>query len=151
MPHAEHVEVQVEGFPKPFVITRATPAADWTYTLPPLPPEYYSYSFLVDGTNVVDPHNVSTKPSAFRVQSVFLVPGGTSGLAPWEIQDVPHGTVHHHEYTSAIVKRDSSYYVYTPPGYDPAIKYPILYLLHGYSDVANAWTDMGKATPSSIT
>jgi enterochelin esterase-like enzyme len=142
MPHADHVEVQVEGFAKPFVLQKATPGTDhWTYTLAPLPPEYYSYSFLVDGTNVVDPHNVVTKPSAFRVQSIFLIPGHQL----WEPRDVPRGTVHHHEYTSAIVQRTSSYYVYTPPGYNAAHKYPVLYLLHGYSDEGWAWTDMAKA------
>ncbi len=146
MPHAEQVLVQVEGFAKPFSMQRST-AADkaghWTYTLGPLPPEFYSYSFLVDGTNVVDPHNVLLKPSAFRVQSVFLVPGHQL----WEERDVPHGTVHRHEYTSAIVKRTSSYYVYTPPGFKEGDgrKYPVLYLLHGYSDEAWAWTDMAKA------
>ena len=142
MPHAEHVEVQVEGFARPFAM-KADAAGHWTYTLPPLAPEYYSYSFLVDGTNVVDPHNVVTKPSAFRVQSVLLVPGRQL----WEERDVPHGTVHHHVYTSAIVKRTSSYFVYTPPGFDAAAKrtYPVLYLLHGYSDEAWAWTDMAKA------
>ncbi len=141
MPHAEDVEVQVEGFSKPFPMTRPTPTADWTYTLQPLPPELYSYSFLVDGTNVVDPHNVVSKPSAFRIQSVFTIPGHEL----WEVRDVPHGVVHHHEYTSTIVKRTSPYYVYTPPGYDPAVKYPVLYLLHGYSDESWAWTDMAKA------
>ena len=147
MPHAEHAEVQVEGFAKPFPMKQAeasggTPG-DWTYALAPLPPEYYSYSFLVDGTNVVDPHNVVTKPSAFRVQSVFLVPGHQL----WEPRDVPHGTVSRHEYTSAIVKRTSPYYVYTPPGFKPGDgrRYPVLYLLHGYSDESWAWTDMGKA------
>ena len=142
MPHAGQVQVQVEGFAKPFSMTRDS-SGDWTYTLPPVPPEYYSYSFLVDGTNVVDPHNIVTKPSAFRVQSVFLVPGHQL----WEVRDVPHGTVNRHEYTSAIVKRTSPYYVYTPPGFNPADgrRYPVLYLLHGYSDESWAWTDMGKA------
>ena len=39
------------------------------------------------------------------------------------------------------------YYVYTPPGYDPAsqTRYPVLYLLHGYSDDASGWTAVGKA------
>lgn len=148
MPHAEHVELQVEGFAKPFVMERSAASPEpghWTYTLPPLAPEYYSYSFLVDGTNVVDPHNVVLKPSAFRVQSVFLVPGHPP--APWEVADVPHGVVSHHEYTSPIVKRTGSYYVYTPPGFDSAAKqkYPVLYLLHGYSDEDSAWTEMGKA------
>jgi enterochelin esterase-like enzyme len=143
MPHAEHVEVQVEGFPKPFPMARATPDGDWTYTLPPVAPEFYSYSYLVDGTAILDPRNVMTKPSHFVVQSVFLVPGHKL----WEVRDVPHGTVSRHEYTSAIVKRESPYYIYTPPGFNPADgkKYPVLYLLHGYSDEPSAWTDMGKA------
>ena len=142
MPHAEHVEVQVEGFPKPFVMQRATPAADWTYTLPPVPPEFYSYSFLVDGTNVVDPHNVSTKPSAFRLQSAFLVPGHQ----PWELQDVPSRNrppprVHLSDSSSAPAITSS-----TPhPTTTPRNKYPVLYLLHGYSDEADAWTSFGKA------
>ena len=146
MPHAETVQVEVEGFAKPFEMTKSTGTAEpghWTFTLPPLAPEYYSYSFVVDRVRLVDPHNMLTKPSAFRVQSVFLVPGHKL----WEVRDVPHGVVHHHEYQSAIVKRASSYYVYTPPGFDPARKerYPVLYLLHGYSDEGWAWDDMGKA------
>ncbi len=142
MPHAEKVEVRVEGFAKPFPMTMSEPV-HWTYTLAPLPPEYYSYSFDVDGNHVVDPHNVTLKPSAFQVQNVFLVPGHQL----WETADVPHGVVHHHEYNSALVNRSSSYYVYTPPGFDAASKkkYPVLYLLHGYSDEDWAWTEMAKA------
>ena len=143
MPHAEVVELQVEGFPQSFAMKRNAATGHWSYTLGPLSPEFYSYSFLVDGTNVIDPHNVVTKPSAFRVQSVFLVPGHQL----WERRNVPHGVVHQHEYTSAILKTPSSYRVYTPPGFDPAAatRYPVLYLLHGYSDGDWAWTDMGKA------
>jgi enterochelin esterase family protein len=39
------------------------------------------------------------------------------------------------------------FFVYTPPGYDPASKktYPVLYLLHGYSDDASGWTAIGRA------
>ncbi len=148
MPHAEHVELHVEGFAKPFVMERSAASAEpghWTYTVPPLAAEYYSYSFLVDGTNVVDPHDVTVKTSAFRVESLFLVPGHPP--APWEVTDVPHGVVSHHQYTSPIVKRVGSYFVYTPPGYDPRAKkqYPVLYLLHGYSDEDDAWTSMAKA------
>ncbi len=148
MPHAEHVALEVEGFAKPFIMEKdpaSTEPGHWTYTVPPLAPEYYSYSFVVDGTNVIDPHNTVVKTSAFRVQSVFLVPGHPA--EPWEVADVPHGVVHHHEYTSPIVKRTGSYYVYTPPGFDPTAKkkYPVLYLLHGYSDEDWAWTSMAKA------
>jgi enterochelin esterase family protein len=60
---------------------------------------------------------------------------------------VPHGEVHHHFYKSGVVGDDRGFFVYTPPGYDPRGKqsYPVLYLLHGYSDDANAWTAVGRA------
>ncbi|HKF26055.1 MAG TPA: alpha/beta hydrolase-fold protein, partial [Candidatus Acidoferrum sp.] len=65
----------------------------------------------------------------------------------WETSDVPHGEVHHHLYTSRVVGDRRDYYVYTPPGYDPRDKqsYPVLYLLHGYSDDASGWTAVGRA------
>jgi enterochelin esterase-like enzyme len=42
-------------------------------------------------------------------------------------------------------KRD--FYVYTPPSYNPRAKqaYPVLYLLHGFSDDASGWTAVGRA------
>lgn len=55
-----------------------------------------------------------------------------------------HGSVHHHVYTTAVGINlplgQEDYYVYTPPGYDPKspTKYPVLYLLHGYSQGAQA-------------
>ena len=73
------------------------------------------------------------------------VPGPAS--LPWEINDVPHGVVHHHFYKSAVVGDERDFYVYTPPGYDPRRKnaYPVLYLLHGFSDDASGWTAVGRA------
>ena len=142
MPHAETVALELEGKAKPIAMTAdVTRPGHWTVTVPGLKPEYYSYAFQVDGQEVIDPRNVTLKPSAFRVMNVFHIPGGM----PWDDADVPHGVIHHHEYASGIVKRNSDYYVYTPPGYDAKKKYPVLYLLHGYSDEGTAWTEMGKA------
>ena len=66
---------------------------------------------------------------------------------PWEAANVPHGVVHHHYYRSNIVGINSEYYVYTPPHFTPGNKqkYPVLHLLHGYSDDPSAWTAMAKA------
>jgi enterochelin esterase family protein len=70
---------------------------------------------------------------------------------PWDETDVPHGTLHHHVYTSNIVLGlpgdQCGYFVYTPPGYDPRAKkpYPVLYLLHGWSDSESGWTAVGRA------
>jgi enterochelin esterase-like enzyme len=71
---------------------------------------------------------------------------GPATLA-WEINDVPHGELHRHFYHSKIAGDDRDFYVYTPPGYSPtrSTRYPVLYLLHGYSDDATAWTGVGVA------
>ena len=60
---------------------------------------------------------------------------------------MPRGTLHRHFYRSAIAGEERDYYVYTPPGYDPAgeAEYPVLYLLHGITDDASAWTTAGRA------
>jgi enterochelin esterase family protein len=46
-----------------------------------------------------------------------------------------------------VIGRERPVLVYTPPGYDPAAAkpYPVLYLLHGYSDAEDAWTTVGRA------
>ncbi len=144
MPNAAKVELHLEGAKDPFPMTKGTDG-EWIVSVPGLAPQYYSYTFKVDGTDVLDPHNVTLKPSFFSVQNVFLVPGHPP--MPWEPADVPHGVLHHHYYHSNIVGINSEYYVYTPPGFDSGSKqkYPVLYLLHGYSDDPSAWTGMGKA------
>lgn len=144
MPNALKVDLSLEGMAKPLPMSKGADGV-WTGTVPRLSPEYYSYSFTVDGTDMIDPHNVAVKTSFFSDQSVFLVPGHPA--MDWEVANVPHGVVHHHGYHSNLVGIDSEYYVYTPPGYDStsASKYPVLYLLHGYSDEPSAWTVMGKA------
>ena len=144
MPKAAKVSLNLEGVGHPIPMKKQTHGT-WTVRVPNLAPEYYSYSYDVDGTDVLDPHNVTVKTSFFSTQNVFLVPGHPP--MPWEQADVPHGVIHHHFYRSNIVGINSDYYVYTPPGFDPhnSTKYPVLYLLHGYSDDASAWTRMGKA------
>jgi enterochelin esterase-like enzyme len=152
MPSAQTVDLHLEGKKDPIPMTKGADGL-WTVSVPGLAPQYYSYSFTVDGkadmpgsgADVLDPHNTFIKTSFFSNQNVFLVPGTPPML--WEVANVPHGIVHHHHYQSNIVGIDSQYYVYTPPGFDPKSdkKYPVLYLLHGYSDDPSAWTFMGKA------
>jgi enterochelin esterase family protein len=66
---------------------------------------------------------------------------------PWEVNEVPRGIVHHHFYKSTVVGDNRDFYVYTPPAYQPKAKrrYPVLYLLHGFSDDASGWTAVGYA------
>ena len=142
MPNAAKVELHLEGAAQPFPMTKKADGV-WSVTVPKLAAQYYSYTFNVDGTTVLDPNNVTIKPSFFSTQNVFLVPGQPP--MSWEPADVPRGVVHHHHYRSNIVGINSEYYVYTPPNFESKKKYPVLYLLHGYSDDPSAWTSMGKA------
>ncbi len=117
----------------------------WSVTTAPLSPDYYGYSFVADGVRLIDPSNQLLKPNLLDTENDVHVPGPLS--LPWELNDVPHGEIHHHFYQSDVAADDRDYYVYTPPGYDPSAKktYPVLYLLHGFSDDASGWTAVGKA------
>ncbi len=117
----------------------------WSITTAPLPPDYYGYSITVDGVRSLDPFNHGLVPNLIAPGNFVHVAGPPS--LPWEVNDVPRGEVHHHFYKSAVAGDDRDYYVYTPPGYDPKAKktYPVLYLLHGYSDDASGWTAVGHA------
>jgi len=117
----------------------------WTITTEPLDPDFYSYTFVADGVTLLDPYNSHVVPNLLNMSSAVHVPGPPS--LPWEINNVPHGEIHHHFYRSEIVGDNRDFYVYTPPGYDPTAKqlYPVLYLLHGMSDDASAWTAVGQA------
>ncbi|HEX8984421.1 MAG TPA: alpha/beta hydrolase-fold protein [Bryobacteraceae bacterium] len=117
----------------------------WSLTTNPLEPDFYGYSFLVDGVGLTDPSNPVRKPNFLSQSSEVHVPG-PSTLA-WETNDVPHGVLHRHLYRSEVVGDQRDYYVYTPPSYNPKAKtrYPVLYLLHGFSDDAGGWTAVGRA------
>jgi enterochelin esterase-like enzyme len=117
----------------------------WNVTTAPLAPDYYGYSFVADSVRLIDPANPLLTPNLLGTENAVHVPGPLS--LPWELNDVPHGEIHHHFYRSAVATDDRDYYVYTPAGYDPAAKktYPVLYLLHGFSDDASGWTAVGHA------
>jgi enterochelin esterase-like enzyme len=143
-PNDKEVAVSLEGVPKPIPMQKDDQGV-WNVTTEPLAPDYYGYSFIADGVSMFDPSNHAVKPNFLYRASELHVPGAAS--ASWEIAAVPHGEIHHHFYKSGVVGDDRGYYVYTPPGYDPRGKqsYPVLYLLHGFSDDASAWTAVGRA------
>ncbi len=120
-------------------------AGTWSVTVGPFPPQIYSYSFSVNGVDVLDPLNPWVKKNLFHSGNLVLVPGHPP--QPWEQTRVPHGSVARHYYFSKVSGVHRSYYVYTPPGYDAdrTTKFPTLYLLHGYSDTPSAWVDVGRA------
>jgi enterochelin esterase-like enzyme len=142
-PNAKEVMLALEGA-KPVAMQRDDEGV-WSATTEALAPDYYGYSFIADGVRLTDPSNSLIKPNLLGISNVVHVPGPAT--LPWELNDVPHGVIHHQFYHSAVVGDDRDFYVYTPPGYDPKAKarYPVFYLLHGYSDDASGWTAVGRA------
>ncbi len=141
MPNATRVDLSLEGFDS-MAMLKGTEGW-WSVTTKALPSDIYGYSFNVDGTTLLDPQNSLFKPNMIWQSNMVVVPG----KEVWEVQDVPHGAVHRHHYKSGVIGDQRDYFVYTPPGYSPTARtmYPVLYLLHGFSDTANGWTSVGMA------
>lgn len=140
-PNAQKVEVSLDSG-KRFPLAKNEKGV-WAVTTPQLEPDLYGYTFQVDGVGAIDPLNGDIKSNALSPNSMVLVPGDKP--QPWEFTDIPHGVVHKHFFHSKVVGENRDYFVYTPPGYQAGKKYPLLVLLHGYSDAADGWTTVGKA------
>jgi enterochelin esterase-like enzyme len=143
-PNANKVEVAIEGQSAPTPMQKDEPGV-WSLTVGPMQPDIYGYAFVADGVALIDPSNPFLKPNLLNTESAVEVPGRSS--LEWQLNPVPHGVVHHHFYHSNIAQLDSDFYVYTPADYErnPTENYPVLYLLHGFSDAANGWTAVGRA------
>lgn len=143
-PHANEVFVSREGAPR--LAMQKDDSGIWSVTTDPLEPDFYGYSFVIDGARMLDSPNPLIKTNLQNPSSIVHVPGAAS--LPWEVADLPHGVVHHHYYRSGVVGDQRDYFVYTPPGYETtaAVTYPVLYLLHGMSDGADGWSsEIGRA------
>lgn len=143
-PQAHTVSVSVEGAKDPLAMQKDEQGV-WSVSTAPLAPDIYGYSFQADGVHLTDPANTEIKPNLLNLSNAVHVVGASP--LPWELTDIPHGAVHHHFYQSSVVGDNRDFYVYTPPAYDASARtlYPVLYLLHGFSDDASGWTAVGKA------
>lgn len=138
-------DVKVRGIQRQLVQMTKDKRGVWSVTLGPISPGIYGYSFIVDGEAIIDPSNPEIKPERDPDESELEILSAKPPLTQW--QDVPHGTVHLHDYMSVPLKRVRRMRVYTPPGYeaDAATRYPVLYLLHGTGDTEATWTEFGRA------
>ena len=148
-PTATLVEVQTDADLKRLPMTKA-PNGVWSVTTKPLTPSWYGYNFVLNGKfNTLDPINSHVRENYVSLSSEVLVPGAPP--APWEDADIPHGRVDQIRYTSHIAANlplnQSGYLVYLPPSYDAKKRggYPVLYLLHGWSDYETGWAHDGRA------
>ncbi len=136
-------------FPEPFdqPMTKNEEGV-WEFRSGAVPPEMYSYIFIVDGVNVPDPSNSFSIHENNIVSSRFIV-SKEKGDAGWlySVHDVPHGSVFKVWYNSPAQGIDRRATVYTPPGYDPADaskRYPVMYLCHGGGQNEEKWQAEGR-------
>ncbi len=78
----------------------------WSITVGPLTPDFYSYTFNVDGVRTVDPKNAMIKPGLSSLDSMFLVPGDEADFEA--TKDVPHGEIRTAWYHSGTLNRSAA-------------------------------------------
>ena len=115
----------------------------WTLTVGPLRPDMYAYHVNVDGVQMADPSNTYAAFTAMPPYSELIVHG--DGPAYYDARNVPHGNVTRHVYHSSVTNVERELYVYTPPGYDRAKTYPVLYLVGGSGELPSNWIYDGRA------
>ena len=143
-PKAQEVKLRAQWAKDAVALTRGDDGT-WSVTLDAVPSGVWEYSFEVDGLNVMDSKNPASKPQREPQKNILHI--ASVPPAPWDWQDVPHGTVHQHSYASKTLGRARELIVYTPPGYELSggKKFPLFVLQHGSGDNQRAWVEHGKA------
>lgn len=143
-PQAAEVKVRTQ-WNKQTVALQKGEGGVWSLTAREVPAGVWEYGYVVDGVSLVDPVNPAIKPQRNPTTSILHLPA--TPPAPWDFQEVPHGTVHQHEFSGRAAGRVRSVWVYTPAGYEqePGRRYPLLVLQHGSGDNHRTWVEHGKA------
>ena len=144
-PEAERVYVTGDWMTTrtPVALTKAANGV-WSATIGPLAPDYYSYTFNVDGVATLDPRNPEIKQGIRGVDNMFYLQGAETKFQ--DNQPVPHGQVRKVWYESRTLGMQRRMHVYTPPDYDDSRRrYPVFYLLHGGGDEDSGWSTIGRA------
>jgi enterochelin esterase-like enzyme len=139
-PDAQKVQVRLGG------AHDMTKGADglWMVTIPPQVIGFHYYTITVDGAVVADPATRTFFGSGWD-NSGIEIPEPDSDAAYYAPNDVPHGQVSQRWYYSKVTGKWRRCYVYTPPEYEAnsRMRYPVLYLLHGWGENEQGWHTQG--------
>lgn len=104
----------------------------------------FLYFFLkVDGADVLCPY-LPIGYGCCRPMNFVDVP--VADMAGWDdLEGMPHGAVTRHYYPSSVTGKHEICLVWTPPAWNPAKAYPVLYLQHGYGENETGWIYQGHA------
>lgn len=130
------------GFPN-LKLTKADNGV-WSVLVNEMPPELYTYDFMVDGIKTFDPKNPMYKESEYGLSNIIEIAGKESDY--YAIKEVPHGKLEAVWFFSKVTNRATRMHVYTPPGYEKMkTTLPVLYLQHGGGDNDASWATVGRA------
>ena len=102
----------------------------------------FLYFFLkVDGADVLCPY-LPIGYGCCRPMNFVDVP--VADMEGWDdLEGVEHGAVTRRYFESSVTGKQEICLVWTPPAYDPARAYPVLYLQHGYGENETGWVYQG--------
>jgi enterochelin esterase family protein len=115
----------------------------WTITTEPLAPGFHYYAFIVDGVALADAASASYFGMGYMVSGIEVP---SKGEDFYDAKNVPHGEIQILSYVTRAAHETRQTVVYTPPDYEqnPAKRYPVLYLQHGYGEDRRAWWQQGR-------
>ncbi len=140
-PTAQNVQIDLSG--KKYDMVKDT-AGVWTCTSDPQVVGFHYYAVLIDGVAVMDRNTEAYFGSNWE-SSGIEIPEGPEGDYYRFNKNIPHGQVRSIYYWSEINGLERHINVYVPAEYEqnPDKKYPVLYLVHGWGEDENGWSNQG--------
>ena len=104
---------------------------------------FHYYQLWIDGAAVPDPNSLYFY-GAMRWGSGIEIPAHDQDF--YALKNVPHGQVREILFPSKSTNSSRRAFVYTPPDYEknPDLRYPVLYLQHGWGENEYGWPNQGK-------
>lgn len=140
-PHAASVMVDLAG--KKYPMTRDEKGV-WTCTSDPQVVGFHYYAIMIDSVPVMDRNTEAFFGSNWE-SSGIEIPEGPEGDYYRFNKNIPHGQVRSLYYWSEINGMERHCNVYVPAEYESNTekKYPVMYLLHGWGEDENGWSNQG--------
>jgi enterochelin esterase family protein len=135
--------VQVDLANKRYDMTKDE-KGNWTCTSDPQVVGFHYYSIWIDSVAVMDRNTQAYFGSNWE-SSGIEIPEGPEGDYYRFNNNISHGQIHSIQYWSEINGMERHCNVYIPAEYEQnrKKKYPVLYLLHGWGEDENGWSNQG--------
>ena len=140
-PKANEVFLQING-----ILFPMTKDAEgyWMGDSTPFDEGNHYYALVIDGAEVPDPNSRFLYGSGAERTQIEIP---AHDQYKYELRDIPHGQIRELYFHSDVTGGLRHVFVYTPPQYDKdlSVRYPVLYLQHGYTENETGWSRQGRA------